>query len=124
MTTITQVAVTFDCGDALAVAEFWSAALHRSIDPDGSAEFASIGYADAGPAQPAWMFTKVPEGKTAKNRVHLDFGAQDREGEVGRLVGLGATRVDDVTESGDTWTVLQDPEGNEFCIAQLPEQAS
>ena len=122
--TINQIAVTFDCGDALAVAEFWSAALDRGLDPDGSAEFASIGYAGADPAQPAWTFTKVPEGKTAKNRVHLDFSAQDREGEVGRLVGLGATRVDDVTEGGTTWTVLQDPEGNEFCVAQLSGQAS
>jgi predicted enzyme related to lactoylglutathione lyase len=122
--TITHVAVTFDCEDALAVAEFWSAALDRAVDPDGSAEFASIGYAAADPAQPAWGFTKVPEGKKAKNRVHLDFGAQDRAGEVDRLVGFGATRVDDVTESGMTWTVLQDPEGNEFCVVQLPEQAS
>jgi len=122
--TIAPVAVTVDCGDALAVATFWSAALDRSIDPDGSAEFASIGFAGADPTRPAWMFTKVPEGKSAKNRMHLDFGATDREGEVGRLVGLGATRVDDVTEDGATWTVLQDPEGNEFCVAQLPGQES
>ena len=122
--TITHVAVTIDCGDALAVAAFWSAALHRDVDPDGTGEFASIGFADPDGKQPAWLFTQVPEGKSAKNRMHLDFGARDREGEVGRLVGLGATRVDDVTESGNTWTVLRDPEGNEFCVAQLPGQAA
>jgi len=122
--TITHAAVTIDCADALAVATFWSAALHRSIDPDGSGDFASIGFADADETLPAWQFTKVPEGRSGKNRMHLDFSTSDRAGEVGRLVGLGATRVDDITESGSTWTVLRDPEGNEFCVVQAAGEAS
>jgi predicted enzyme related to lactoylglutathione lyase len=122
--TIAPVAVTVDCGDALTVATFWAAALDRSVDPDGSDEFASIGFAGADQAQAAWMFMRVPEGKSAKNRMHLDFGATDREGEVRRLVALGATRLADVTEAGNTWTVLQDPEGNEFCVAQAPGKES
>ena len=61
---------------------------------------------------------RVPEPKTAKNRMHLDLTAPDPEAEVARLVELGATRVADMEEWGDQWTVLQDPEGNEFCVAQ------
>jgi hypothetical protein len=48
--------------------------------------------------------------------VHIDFATEDREGEVERLVALGATRGEDHTVPGLTWTVLQDPEGNEFCV--------
>lgn len=70
-----------------------------------------------------WVFVSVPEGKTVKNRIHLDL-APDRESdhaaEVQRLVDLGARHVDvGQVESGPdavTWTVLADPEGNEFCL--------
>ena len=55
---------------------------------------------------------------SAKNRVHFDFHAADREAEIARLVGLGATRHDTHHEFGVEWTVLTDPEGNEFCVAQ------
>jgi predicted enzyme related to lactoylglutathione lyase len=61
---------------------------------------------------------KVPEPKTAKNRLHLDVAAADVEVEVARLVGLGATKVADTEEYGYTWTVMADPEGNEFCVAR------
>jgi predicted enzyme related to lactoylglutathione lyase len=52
-----------------------------------------------------------------KNRVHVDFHADDREVEVRRLVGLGATVLDEQEVPGLRWTVLADPEGNEFCVA-------
>ena len=64
------------------------------------------------------MFAKVPEGKAAKNRMHVDMAAADQEAEVARLVELGATRVADMNEWGYEWTVMQDPEGNEFCVAK------
>ena len=67
---------------------------------------------------PTWLFAKVPESKTAKNRMHVDLAAPDHEAEVARLVALGATRVADMEEWGYEWTVLQDPEGNEFCVAE------
>ena len=52
-----------------------------------------------------------------KNRWHIDLNAEDRDAEVGRLIGLGARRLRDVVnESGGEWTVMQDPEGNEFCV--------
>jgi hypothetical protein len=63
------------------------------------------------------LFLAVPEGKTVKNRVHLDVRATTtmRE-EVERLVGLGATVERVVEEDLGVWTVMRDPEGNEFCV--------
>ena len=70
-----------------------------------------------------YLFIKVPEPRTVKNRVHVDFGADNREAEIERLIGLGATRGETHTmaEFGITWTVLQDPEGNELCVGQEGE---
>lgn len=65
----------------------------------------------------ALLFLAVPEPKTAKNRVHLDLECDDRRAEVARLVDLGATHVADHDEWGISWSVLLDPEGNEFCLA-------
>ncbi|MGW1404671.1 VOC family protein [Streptomyces sp. NPDC002403] len=64
------------------------------------------------------LFQRVPETKTVKNRFHLDVhaGPERREAEVERLVGLGATVLREVAEQGGSWTVLTDPEGNEFCV--------
>jgi hypothetical protein len=56
----------------------------------------------------------VPEGKTVKNRLHLDLVAADWETEIGRLTDLGATRIREVQENGAHWITLADPEGNEF----------
>ena len=63
------------------------------------------------------MFIKVPEGKTAKNRMHLDLGSNDRAADVERLLTLGATEIHKKDEWGIERTTLADPEGNEFCIA-------
>ncbi len=114
--TLSLAHVTFDCHDTLALAGFWSAALGRPVDDGAQPFFATIGY-PASPGSPAWMFLAVPETKTVKNRMHLDLTADDREAEVARLVGLGATRVADHDEWGHVWTVVNDPEGNEFCVA-------
>jgi predicted enzyme related to lactoylglutathione lyase len=111
--------VTFDCHDARLVAEFWSAVtgytLEEMDDPGNH-------YWVAGPPQGAWprlVFVTVPERKLVKNRVHLDVmpthGGQDAE--LDRLLGLGATIVDDRRElRPGGWVVLADPEGNEFCL--------
>jgi hypothetical protein len=108
--------ITFDCGDVLKLATFWSAVLGRPLD-DGSGEFfASIGGADAERFEPAWYFNKVPEPKQAKNRVHLDLVNPDPAG-VDELTWLGATVVGEHQVPGQRWTIMQDPEGNEFCIA-------
>jgi hypothetical protein len=126
--TVKIASVTFDCGDALVVGRFWSAAIGRPLDPGASSEFASIGFdgrrdrAGWGPverdADPTWIFSQVPESKTAKNRLHLDVIAQDLEAEIARLVEPGATHVADREEYGYTWTLMTDPEGNGFDLAK------
>jgi hypothetical protein len=80
-------------------------------------------------AGPRVFFQQVPEGKQAKNRVHLDVkGTADRtatkevqteqlHAEADRLVALGATKFKEFDELGSHWIVMQDPEGNEFCVA-------
>lgn len=119
--TINVSAITFDCSNAATLAAFWSAALDQPVDPgdpNTANFFASIGRADPKPGVPALMFIAVPEGKSTKNRVHLDLAAPDRAAEVERLEGLGATVVHDKDEWGIRWTTMTDPEGNEFCIAE------
>jgi predicted enzyme related to lactoylglutathione lyase len=110
--------ITLDCDDALVVARFWSAVLGRPLDPGGDAGFASIGAADATRPEPAWFFEHVPEPKAAKNRLHVDLLDPDA-GAVDRLVALGASVIaeHELSPGGHRWTVLQDPEGNEFCVA-------
>ena len=110
---LTLTTIAFDCANAERVATFWAAALGGAEDAEATAEFASI-TSDA--TRPGWSFVHVPEPKSAKNRVHLDLGATDREAEVERLVELGARRVADHTDSDTSWTVLLDVEGNEFCV--------
>jgi hypothetical protein len=65
-------------------------------------------------------FMPVDEPKTIKNRLHLDLttSVDDRDHEIKRLIGLGATRVDVGQTGNESWTVLADPEGNEFCVVR------
>ena len=58
----------------------------------------------------------VPEGKIVKSRVHLDLTSSDMAAEVVRLGALGALVLRDLSEMDATWTVMTDPEGNEFCV--------
>ncbi len=71
------------------------------------------------PGRPRVLFQRVPEARTGKNRVHLDVhvGAERREAEVARLVGLGATELWRESQGPLEWVTLADPEGNEFCVA-------
>jgi hypothetical protein len=103
LTTVGRTAaVTVDCTDALVVGRFWAAALGRPLDPQSSSDFASIGMPQHRDRRgwrvegdPTWLFAKVPEGKAAKNRMHVDMAAADQEAAVARLAELGATRVAD-----------------------------
>ena len=65
---------------------------------------------------PDLLFLAVPEGKSVKNRLHLDLRPEDQAAEVARIEALGATRVDIGQGPDVTWVVLADPEGNEFCV--------
>jgi len=117
--TVTLANITFDCHDAERVARFWSAALDRPLAEGASAGFASLAPRIDGEQQ--WLFLGVPEGKSVKNRVHVDVTAPDRRAEIARLVELGAEEVGDKDEWGFSWTVMRDPEGNEFCLAQADQ---
>ena len=76
-----------------------------------------------GSVGPRFMFIKVPEAKSAKNRVHLDLGTADLDAEVERVLALGATLVGHRQEYGITWSTFTDPEGNEFCVGLHPPES-
>ncbi|HJR38479.1 MAG TPA: VOC family protein [Nocardioidaceae bacterium] len=103
--------VTFDCRDALRLAEFWAQVLGSDVDEDATAEKA---YVEApGWGGPNMWFQSVPEPKTAKNRMHFDLRATGTvQDEVRRLMDLGAS----VKQEGPLLVVMADPEGNEFCV--------
>jgi hypothetical protein len=109
-------AVTFDCADAALIGGFWAQALGEELDPGAGKQFASIGLQDSGRTDLRWCFAQVPEGKSAKNRMHADLMTGDLEAEVGRLIGLGASRKEDIEMGSMRWTTLLDPEGNEFDV--------
>jgi hypothetical protein len=67
---------------------------------------------------PALAFQRVPDPTPGKNRIHVDLRTDDRVAEVARLTGLGATYVADREMGGVAWTVLADPEGNQFCLTE------
>lgn len=111
--------LTIDCHDPRVVAEFWAAALgYRLKEIDD--EEAEIVPPD-GSGRPM-LFIVVPEGKSVKNRLHLDVrpsGAMATE--VARLEQIGARAIARVDEGGSFWTVMADPEGNELCVLRGPE---
>ncbi len=108
--------VTIDCADAYALASFWAQVLDARLSDDDKPgdEEALVESPGA-----SLLFIQVPEPKAAKNRVHLDLQPQDRtrDEEVERLIGIGATLLDDRRNpDGTGWATLADPEGNEFCV--------
>jgi predicted enzyme related to lactoylglutathione lyase len=110
--------ITIDCANPRSLAEFWIKALDLEVVFDADGYFIQL-KSPKNPDQPYLGLQMVPEERAGKNRVHIDFGADDREAEVSRLVGLGAVRGADHDMPGLTWTVLQDPEGNEFCVGSV-----
>lgn len=105
--------VTFDCADPRAMAAFWAPALGYVISGEPTDSVATV--EDPRDRDVELVFVRVPEPKVVKNRVHLDLGTNDMETEVERLVSLGAERI----ERLPSWTVMRDPEGNEFCVIQI-----
>jgi Glyoxalase-like domain len=107
--------VSFDAADALALAAFWAAALGSDVDEDSTAGKAFV--EAAGWGGPNIWFNRVPEPKTAKNRMHFDLRAPGRvDDEVARLERLGASLTGRVGHTA----IMQDPEGNEFCVEPGP----
>ncbi|WP_043496870.1 VOC family protein [Georgenia sp. SUBG003] len=139
------VQITFDAADPGALARFWADVLGYQLDPPppGFASWTDAldawgvpeerrndrsAVSDPGGTGPRLFFQRVPESKTAKNRVHLDVRAapglqgEERmaalEERCDQLVALGAVRVRRFEPGGMDagWIVMQDPEGNEFCL--------
>jgi len=103
------------------VARFWVSALGWSVVAEDK-ESREVEIADpSGRARPM-LFLVVPEPKSSKNRVHMDVRASASiASEVARLEALGASVLQRVAEDGSYWTVMGDPEGNEFCVLRGPE---
>ena len=104
-----------DAADPDALATFWSAVLdwpRTDEDADGAIEIS-----DPSGATPTLVFVPVDDVKTVKNRVHIDVNPLrcEHSEELARLLALGAKRVD-VGQGEQSWVVLADPEGNEFCL--------
>ena len=107
--------VSFDAADAIVLATFWAAVFGSDVDEESTADKAFV--EAAGWGGPSIWFTRVPEPKTAKNRMHFDLRAPGSVAdEVARLERLGAS----VVERGDHLTIMRDPEGNEFCVEPGP----
>ncbi|MET9612508.1 VOC family protein [Kitasatospora indigofera] len=143
MSTIRQVQITFDCAEPERVARFWCEVLGYVVppSPEGFADWdeyngslppeqrgAWAAAQDPSGAGPRLYFQRVPEGKVAKNRVHLDVragtglvGAErlaTLQAECARLLALGAVHVQTLLadEDNESCIVMQDVEGNEFCL--------
>jgi catechol 2,3-dioxygenase-like lactoylglutathione lyase family enzyme len=112
--TISMGGVTIDCANPRKLAEFWTEALGATVGGDYGGEFIFLTLGDED--RPYLGLQRVAEERAGKNRVHIDFRTDDRAGEVERLVKLGASTVEEHSVPGLTWTVLKDPEGNEFCV--------
>jgi hypothetical protein len=135
--------VTFDAADPGALAAFWAQVLGYIAEPPPEGWSSWEDWAreqgipeerwndqsaivDPDGAGPRIYFQRVPEGKTAKNRVHLDVRAAPGleadarrarlKQQAERLVELGGTRLYELEERGQFWITMQDPEGSEFCL--------
>jgi Glyoxalase-like domain len=121
---LTELAI--DCADPGGLARFWCSVLDYEVqDEDEDEGIVTIGSPVVpegknrpGPVPPTLTFARVPEGKTVKNRVHLDVNPtdRDRDEEVRRLLDLGARRLDVGQGPDVSWVVMADPEGNEFDV--------
>jgi hypothetical protein len=134
--------VTIDCARPHELADWWAEALGWTVEPSDEAfirRMIDAGHASAddttthrgvlvwkegaainspAPGRPRVLFQQAPEGKTVKNRVHLDLrpGAEDPAAVVERLVAMGATELWRASQGPHSWVTLADPEGNEFCV--------
>ncbi len=108
-----------DSRDPEALAAFWAEVLGYEVlgrEEDGAVEIGPV--AGFGGPAPTLVFAPVAEPTPGKVRLHVDVSPTDRDqdAELGRLLGLGATRADVGQSGAESWYVLADPEGNEFCL--------
>ena len=112
--------IVIDAHDLPKLARFWTQALGWQVLSEREREIV-IGTDENAPV--GICFMPVTDQKIVKNRVHLDITteAQDRDQEIDRLLGLGAQRADIGQTGKESWTVLADSEGNEFCVIRPKE---
>ena len=108
-----ELVVVIDCSDLSRSADFWASVLGYVLDRPGSDRYQTLLPADGDEI----LLQRVPERKQGKNRLHLDFAAADMDAEVARLVALGGQKVQ-TFDQYTGFTVMLDPEGNEFCIVR------
>jgi hypothetical protein len=117
--TLRVFALAVDCHDPDTMAGWWAEVLRYSV---GGAVPGEAWIEDSTGTHDGILFLKVPEAKSVKNRLHLDLRpSRTRDEEVERVKGLGAKVLEGFGGPEATWIVLQDPEGNEFCILRGPE---
>jgi hypothetical protein len=104
--------VVVDSHEPRVLGLWWRAALGWVVVGESEDE---VEIAPSVGAHPTLLFGAVPEHKTVKNRLHLDFVPDEQAAEVDRLIALGAVRAD-IGQDDVPWVVLADPEGNEFCV--------
>ena len=104
--------VVVDANDPAALGRWWADVLGWVIVNDAADEFEIRPSHDQ---TPGLLFVPVPESKSVKNRLHLDFRPADQASEVERFLRAGARRAD-IGQGSTSWVVLADPEGNEFCV--------
>lgn len=105
--------------DPAALGQWWAEALGWVVVHSSAEEFEIRPEPDR---LPGLDFVRVEENSKAKSRLHLDFRPDDQDAEVTRLVAHGAQRVD-IGQGEQSWVVLADPEGNEFCVLGQRRQA-
>jgi len=112
--------IVIDAHDLPKLARFWTQALGWKVLSEREREIV-IGTDENAPV--GICFMPVTDQKIVKNRVHLDITteSQDRDQEIDRLLGLGAQHADVGQTGNESWTVLADPEGNEFCVIRPKE---
>ncbi|WP_433653914.1 VOC family protein [Nocardia sp. CA-128927] len=110
--------ITIDCADPYKLASFWSAVTGWPMSDDDEVDDDEALLTAPAPV-PGFLFIRVPESKTVKNRIHFDWMPTERtrDEEVEHLITLGAALYEDHrTADGRGWVTLLDPEGNEFCV--------
>ncbi len=107
-------AIVLDVNDLESCTRFWSEVLGKEISFKTD-KYCRIG---RGNDTPSLLLQKVPERHEHKNRAHIDLDVADLEVAVQRALGLGATKLDEISEYGIIWAVMADPDGNEFCLVQ------
>ena len=104
--------VGIDCNDLRAMTEFWQAVTGYETDSSGNGYV----YLKAADGSFGLFMQKVPEARSEKNRLHLDIAVDDVDVAVKEVTGLGAREVARHGKEGEQWSVLADPEGNQFCL--------